>query len=212
MVLDRARWHAQGEALRRPTHIATAPNINGYSLQHTHMAAASETLWLQATHHAVGRAFAPLLLSAREDAAAAPAAAATASTSNWWWALGRARSTSTPPHPLRNLTVHLTSDLPTATFRGVLTVARHAWAATTAAPQAQWSARVAAPPQASATVWSAALDSLAPAAERAACFLRLSFAPDDDGGGGGGAPPPLVAHCLSQPQPEPSPQPHLHPH
>ena len=167
-------------------------------------------MWLQATHHAVGRAFAPLLLSAREDAAAAPAAAAAASPA-WWWALGRARSTSTPSPPPRNLTVHLTSDLPAATVRGVLTVARHAWAATTAAPQAQWSARVAAPPQASAAVWTAALDSLAPAAERAACFLRLTFVPDDDGGGGE-ASPPLVAHCLSQPQPQHSPQPHLHPH
>ena len=167
-------------------------------------------MWLQATHHAVGRAFAPLLLSAREDAAAAPAAAA-ASTA-WWWALGRARSLSSPPPRPRNLTVHLTSDLPAAIVRGVLTVARHAWAATTAAPQAQWSARVAAPPQASATVWSAALDALAPAAERAACFLRLTFVPDDDGGSGGGASPPLVAHCLSQPQPQPPPQPLLHPH
>ena len=81
----------------------------------------------------------------------------------------------------------------------MLTVARHAWAATAAEPQAQWSARVAAPPQASAAVWSAALDAIAPAAERAACFLRLTFVPDaaddaDDegGGGGGGASPALV--------------------
>ena len=190
--------------------MATAPDTQGYSLPHTRMAAASEILWLQATHHAVGRAFAPLLLSAREDATAAPTV--TAASPAWWWALGRARSTSTPPPPPRNLTVHLTSDLPTATVRGVLAVARHAWAATTAAPQAQWSARVAAPPQASAAVWTAALDALAPAAERAACFLRFTFVPDEDGRGGGGASPPLVAHCLSQPEPEHSPQPHLHPH
>ena len=48
-------------------------------------------------------------------------------------------------------------------------------------------------------MWSAALDAIAPAAERAACFLRLTFVPDaaddaDDegGGGGGGASPALV--------------------
>ena len=168
--------------LRPPTPMATAPNMHDY-----------DTPWLQATHHAVGRAFAPLLLSAREEAAAAPAAAATSTA--WWWALGRARLPSPPSPPPRNLTVHLTSDLPAATVRGVLTVARHAWAATTAAPQAQWIARAVAPPQSSAAVWSAALDALAPAAERTACFLRLSFVPDDDGGGG--ATPPLVAHCLS---------------
>ena len=196
------------------------------------------------THHAVRRAYMPLLLSAREDNvssasastasvavgargevgvaasrrvviagasrngdgvhAKASSASSSASTSSAAAAAAAAAasaaavSAAAASSPARNVTVHLTSDLSDG-VAGTLTVARHAWAATTAKPIAQWSAPVSARPLASSAVWSAALDQLAPtAADRTSGFLRLSFMPSASAASEPAAEAVTGYHWLSQ--------------
>lgn len=102
-------------------------------------------------HHAVRRAFAPLLLSA-------------------------VRTPSERGSPAGQIEVHVTSDL-TAAASGALTIDVLRWADAPAVPAANLSLRVAAPPLGSSLVWRGDVGALLAAAKTDApsAFLRLTL-------------------------------------